>query len=1141
MHFNFRRVHTSNLRRSYWLALQLAILALGLLPPAHAVEIPTITNSTQFWQVPNEINSLPNPVKLEFTVNYYDPYWHIMWGEDNGITFFVNSGLDALNIKSGQRLHVEGSMVPSQGFDLTKTKITILPTPPPPIPLNTKGRITDHKALQCHIVTVEGYVDHQTEIDNNHVLFETTAEGRKVEVRVVFDSTEPILQLKDALVRFTGVYVASFDALGELSTIAMWIPSKENIQVVGSIKNDPRFDLPPVPIENLFTAPTTEIVTITGTVVSQDPGRSITLRDQTGQITVQSPQSQTVSVGQTITAIGYPAITGTTTTLRSAYFRTNVIDTKKSPVENTPLQLRRLVGQVQLLSPEDAALNQPVRLTGMVTWAHPNTHFFYLQDPTGGIRVHFPEKNFVPPALYDYVLIEGTTLRGDFTTEINANACIQKGRFDLPTAQLITLDHAMTGVEEGNWVELQGYVNALTSKQPWAELAITTSSGEFTVRLPPDSDLQHLVGAIVRVKGICSAITNTNGQLTSIRIWSPEANCIQVSTPPTTAPFALPENSIESLRRFHQLAQSTKLVHVTGQVIDQDPGNFVRIQNGTEAITAATHEQTRYRLGDKIDIVGIAGRSQQQIILRNAISHLIGHAVPPQPLELKDPTSLDESLHSRLVRLDCQLLEIFERDKESLLIVRSQGQVIEVFAEAASKTTNKLPIGTKLQLTGIYLLQYDFLAPAELQLRLRSQDDILVLAYPSWWTASRALTAVGLLAASILIVLLWVTALRRRVKRQTGQIRIQIEKEAFLQARHLDIVENASDFIYTLDLAGRFASYNPAGERLTGYLVHETLGRHILEFIAREDADQLVHLFRLDHNQDATANFQARFKHKDGRLIWTETSARIMRQDHEPTGFLAVTRDIGQRKELEDQLRTARDTAEANTRAKSAFLANMSHEIRTPMNGVIGMSNLLLQTPLSDEQRDFSETIRNSAESLLVILNDILDFSKIEAGKLQFENDDFDFRQMVEDALELMASRASAKGLELACFIPQEITTHLCGDVGRIRQVILNLLGNAIKFTKKGEVILNVSLEKETTSDLQLRFEISDTGIGISPEVQATLFLPFAQADTSTTRKYGGTGLGLVISKQIVELMQGEIGVDSTPGHGSTFWFTIKI
>ena len=298
MHLKLARALTPKLKRTCWLTLPLAFAILCALPQTRAVEIPTITSINKLWRVPGEFTDLPNPVKFEFTVNYYDPYWHVMWGENDGLPFFVNSGNDTLPAKSGQRILVEGEMVPSQGINLAKTKITVLPPIPPPSPLNTKGRITDHKTLQCHIVTIEGYVEHQAEVDANHLLFETASDGRKITVRLHLDNTEPIPQLKDSLVRFTGVYVAAFDAIGEISGIAMWIPSRENIQVVGSIKNDPRFDRLPVPIENLLTAPDSEMVTVTGTVVSQEPGRSITLRDQTGQIIIQSPQSQPIAIGQ---------------------------------------------------------------------------------------------------------------------------------------------------------------------------------------------------------------------------------------------------------------------------------------------------------------------------------------------------------------------------------------------------------------------------------------------------------------------------------------------------------------------------------------------------------------------------------------------------------------------------------------------------------------------------------------------------------------------------------------------------------------------------------------------------------------------------------------------------------------------------
>ena len=362
------------------------------------------------------------------------------------------------------------------------------------------------------------------------------------------------------------------------------------------------------------------------------------------------------------------------------------------------------------------------------------------------------------------------------------------------------------------------------------------------------------------------------------------------------------------------------------------------------------------------------------------------------------------------------------------------------------------------------------------------------------------------------------------------------------EARTRMVIETALDAVVTTDAQGTISEWNAQAELMFETSRDEAIGRSLAAYLSPGESAEARERNRSQPALIAGAVLNRRVemvgRTGSGRVFPVEIAMSCL-AGGDSQHFTTFIQDISERKEQEEALRRAKDAAEAASLAKSQFLANMSHEIRTPMNGVLGMTELLLTTDLNEKQRRYAETVRSSGTNLLRVINDILDFSKIEAGRMELEHISYNLRQVLEETIEPYRERARDKDLALTLSVPDTIPPTLQGDPHRLRQIITNLVGNALKFTEKGGIFVSVSPVETRTQEV--RIEVMDTGIGIPEAAQGKIFDSFSQADGSTTRKYGGTGLGLAIVKQLVGMMGGRIGLDSIPGQGTTFWFTLPV
>ena len=745
---------------------------------------PAITTVGEFWNVPAADRAREHPLRMTLVVYHYDASWKLLYGETEGAASFMPVRGRSLSMKAGQKVRLEGTVIPAEGIDGDRIKATVLADDLLPEPRSLAGRMADIASVNGRWVTLEGLVLSQVETDATHVDAKLWSEGRLVGLNLMISGTEPVPQLVGARVRVEGVYDVLADSAGGLQNVQLWSAKPDRLKVLGWLADDERFKLPRTPIERLSAAAGSPWVRIAGTVKSRSTGEGLTVLDETGQAEIATAQPDVPPVGTQVEVVGRAAPAGLGWTLLEPFVRRHEGAAAQSSSRDgpgrVPMRLR-LAEQVLQLTSEEAEKRSPVTLRGVVSWCDNRSDHFYLQDVSGGVAVTRP-----PDLRLEFgttVTVIGVTVRGRLVPAVELLTIEQAGVQPLPPPRRISLDQALTGAEEGRWVEMRGHVRQVAPVEGWTRLDVTAPTGEFSAYLPAGGSVASLRGALVRLRGVCETQPGPNQELPEVRLWVQNREGVQVDEPAPADPFAAPLHRIEGLRPLLTVLSFNHRVRLAGRVLLHEPGRYLYLQDDSGGLFVLTREAGRITPGDWIEVAGFPGRAGNRLTLREAVWRRApgeaGRPAAPQVMTyVAEPQAGSDA---RLVQIDAVLRQVVSAGGRANLTVQA-GDV--VFAAEVREAADWIApgIGSQVELTGVYVIEYDeYRRPRGFRLELRAPADVRVLAPPPWWNAQRVWYAVGGLILSMGLVFSWVVVLRRRVREQTEHIRQQMEKEARLQ------------------------------------------------------------------------------------------------------------------------------------------------------------------------------------------------------------------------------------------------------------------------------------------------------------------------------------------------------------------------
>ena len=602
---------------------------------------------------------------------------------------------------------------------------------------------------------------------------------------------------------------------------------------------------------------------------------------------------------------------------------------QRTATSSLPLLTR--IAQVRHLTPEQAKLGYPVRLRAVVTYYGGLGWEFFIQDSTGGIYIDEPEADFRVQAGQE-IEVEGITAPGSFAPEIVKARVRTLERASMPKATRASFEQLMSGKEDSQWVEVQGVVRTVREQDGQSVLELALTGGRLPARLPlVDATIPRLVDATVRLRGACGGLFNQKRQLVGVQLFVPSLAYVQVEEKPPTDPFSVPILPIASLLHFAPQGISGHRVRVRGVVTVQRRGRSLFVEDETDGVYVETSQPTAVRPGDEVDVVGFPLPGQYSPTLQDAVVRRVGTRTPPQPAPATVQQLRQGTFDTRLVRLEARLVDRVPRAGDQVLVLQEGNFVFYAQLEdtkGGRKLASLIP-GSRLELTGACsVITDEYNAPQTFRILLRSPDDVVVLARPSWWTLKQALWAVGLMTGVFLAALAWVVLLRRRVSEQTATIREQLRREAALRERYHELFENANDIVFTCGPSGRLTSWNKAGQRISSYALPEVIGKDITQLVAPEYAPLVRQMIQRDGAQEPPPIQELEIVTKDGRRVPLEVSLRFIYAEGFPVAIQGIARDVTERKRAERVQAAAYRIAElANSTPRLEDFYRSAHEL----------------------------------------------------------------------------------------------------------------------------------------------------------------------------------------------------------------------